>query len=744
MKAAVGPFRIVRPIGEGGMGVVYEAVDDRLGRKVALKTLLAAAEDPRARDRLRREARVAASVNHPNVCQVYEVGEDAGELYVAMELLEGEPLSARIARGPMPANEALRVALGVLGALEAIHARGLVHRDLKPSNVFLTPHGVKVLDFGLALGVDEKTSSTEERLTLTGMVVGTPQYMAPEQWTKQGIGPPSDLFALSSMLFEMLTGRAPFQGRNPMEIYHAIAYEPPPPLSGGSEPLDRLIQAALAKDPRDRPASAAAMAQAVRDAIAQVGDASIAVVRAVTRVMILPFRVLRPDPDVELVAAGLPDAITTSISGLPSIVVRSNRGVSLGPSGEPDLAAIAAQAQVDVVLVGTLLRAGDRVRVTSQLLETPAATVLWSERADLPFGDLFEFQDALTAKLVESLAPKLPSTRGGPRRGVPATAHAYELYVRANQIAHTTDQLPQARELYLQCVSEDPTFAPAWARLGRAHRVLAKYGLVPASEGYAKAGQAFTKALSLDPDLPLAHSLYTYYEVEEMGHARDAMVRLLGQVQRRAADADLWSALVVALRFGGLLAPSSAAHARARRLDPSVRTSVAFTYWMAAEYEKAIEIDDQDMRWLTVYSLPMMGKEAEAVAAIDESRASRPRGFSNAMLLALKAGIQRDREACLLHSKRVDDGGFHDPEGLYYAARNLSRAGADAEAMPLLERAVRGGFHVPVVMARDPWLDSLRGTPGFEALRREAEEGHRASVEAYRKAGGERLVGPIE
>src|SRR5262245_51820038 len=188
MKAAVGPFRLVRPIGEGGMGVVYEAVDDRLGRRVALKTILAASEDPRARDRLRREARVAASVNHPNVCQVYEVGEDSGELYVAMELLEGEPLSSRIARGPMPASEALRTALGVLAALEAIHARGLVHRDLKPSNVFLTPHGVKLLDFGLALGVEEASAKpTQERLTLTGMVVGTPQYMAPEQWTKEGI-----------------------------------------------------------------------------------------------------------------------------------------------------------------------------------------------------------------------------------------------------------------------------------------------------------------------------------------------------------------------------------------------------------------------------------------------------------------------------------------------------------------------------------------------------------------------------
>src|SRR5262245_33658100 len=208
VREVVGPYKIVRPLGEGGMGAVYEAEDARLGRRVALKTLLPASADPGARDRLWREARAGASVNHPNVCQVYDVGEADGELYVAMELLEGEPLSTRLARGPMPAPEALALALGMLGALEALHGKGVLHRDLKPSNVFLTPHGVKLLDFGLAgsiHGVGEPT-----HLTRPDMVVGTPHYVSPEQLEGREVDGRSDLFAVGAVLYEMRAGKQAF------------------------------------------------------------------------------------------------------------------------------------------------------------------------------------------------------------------------------------------------------------------------------------------------------------------------------------------------------------------------------------------------------------------------------------------------------------------------------------------------------------------------------------------------------
>src|SRR5262245_48400952 len=218
------------------MGVVYEARDERLGRPVALKMMLPASADPSARERLRREARTAAAVAHPNVCQVYEVGEDQGEIYVAMELLDGEPLAARVARGPMPPAEALRVAEEILAALEALHARGILHRDLKPTNVFLTSRGTKLLDFGLALptAAEATPDSVAQRLTMTGTVVGTPQYMAPERWTHgSDVGPEADLFAVGALLFEMIAGRPAFDRPSVMEIAHAVMFEPPPTLSGG-------------------------------------------------------------------------------------------------------------------------------------------------------------------------------------------------------------------------------------------------------------------------------------------------------------------------------------------------------------------------------------------------------------------------------------------------------------------------------------------------------------------------------
>ena len=209
----IGHYVIARRLGEGGMGIVYAARDERLDRTVALKTMSSVANDEAARRRFWREARAAASVNHPNVCQIYEIGEDAGELFIAMELLEGEPLLERLQRGPMSVSQTVPVGLGILAALSALHARGIVHRDLKPSNVFLTPHGVKVLDFGLARPELELMSVTETGLTRTGTVMGTPRYMAPEQMTGESVDTRSDLFAAGAILFEMLAGRPAFGGR---------------------------------------------------------------------------------------------------------------------------------------------------------------------------------------------------------------------------------------------------------------------------------------------------------------------------------------------------------------------------------------------------------------------------------------------------------------------------------------------------------------------------------------------------
>src|SRR4029078_947077 len=244
-----------------------------------------------------REARAVASVNHPNVCQIYDVGEEHGQLFFAMELLDGEALTELLKRGAISADQAVPIAIDLLTALAAIHGRGIVHRDLKPSNVFVTRHGVKLLDFGLARPDVDQTLDPAA-LTRSGVVMGTPRYMAPEQVTGDPVDTRTDLFAAGAILFEMLAGRPAFGGRTVMEIINATLNEQPPALSGSPAvaAVDRVIRRALAKRPSDRPPSADAMSGELGSVRVAFEDDTPALARALKRLVVLPFRILRPDP----------------------------------------------------------------------------------------------------------------------------------------------------------------------------------------------------------------------------------------------------------------------------------------------------------------------------------------------------------------------------------------------------------------------------------------------------------------
>src|SRR5262245_20058949 len=283
------------------MGVVYAARDERLGRTVALKTMSALAADETARKRFWREARAAASVSHPNICQIYEIGEDAGELFIAMELLDGQSLADEMRQGPLNVSRTVSVGLGMLSALSALHARGVIHRDLKPSNVFLTTHGVKLLDFGLARPELDSARQAATAITEAGMLVGTPRYMAPELVTGDEIDARSDLFAAGAILFEMLAGRPAFEGRTIAEVVHATVYEQPPALGGSPAvaAIDRVIRRAVAKRPADRVPSAAVMADELRAAASLDTDSVTAPAHTMTRLVVLPFRILRPDVETD-------------------------------------------------------------------------------------------------------------------------------------------------------------------------------------------------------------------------------------------------------------------------------------------------------------------------------------------------------------------------------------------------------------------------------------------------------------
>jgi eukaryotic-like serine/threonine-protein kinase len=739
----IGHYRFIRKLGEGGMGVVYAAHDERLQRPVAIKMLRPAGLDEQASKRLWREARAAAAVNHPNICQIYEIGEEAGELFIAMELLEGESLATVLERGPLPAADATQIMLGVLVALDALQRREIVHRDLKPSNVFQTAHGIKILDFGLAAPVKSVNPDldTATALTTAGTVVGTWSYMSPEQLQGQAVDVRSDIFAAGAILFELLAGRRAFAGRTMPEVFHAVLFEQPPALAGSAAiaGVDRVIHRALAKKPDDRYQTADAMAQELRSALLATDTAAPVRARPMTRLIVLPFRILRPDPETDFLAFSLPDAITNSLAGLESLVVRSSMVASRFIDQAADLKAIAAEAEVDIVLAGTLLRAGDQLRVSTQLTEAPSGTLVWSHTSQSHLHDIFQLQDDVVRRIIESVSPSLTVREQRIlKHDVPSTAKAYEFFLRANQLGQRPEHFIVARDLYLRCLEEDSHYAPAWARLGRCYRVIGKYGENP-EENLRLAEAAFRRALELNPELALAHNLYTQLEAER-GHAVEAMKRLLGRAHANQNDPELFAGLVHACRYCGLVDACFAAHRQARRLDPNIVTTVGNAHLMMGNFQAALETDASD--YTRALSLAFMGQEHEALRCIEELDSKGLPAISRLLLLTLGTSLQGRRQESVEATNQVISL-FTDPEGLYYMARQLSYLGETAGALATLKRVVDGGYFCVPVFARDPWLDPLRTHTEFVSILRHAGTRHQEARTVFMEAGGERLLGRL-
>jgi TolB-like protein len=516
----------------------------------------------------------------------------------------------------------------------------------------------------------------------------------------------------------------------------------PPALSGSPAvaAVDAVIHRALEKRADDRFPSAEAMARALRAALSASGGSTPPDVRPATRLAVLPFRLLRADTDVDFLAFGLADAIVSSLAGLQSLVVRSSHAGARYTSDAPDLRAIAAELGVDAVICGTLLQAGSRVRVTAQLLAAPAGTVLWSGVEQVAMGNLFELQDHLARAVVESLSIPL-STREQKRLGrdLPTNARAYELYLRANQLSHSPELLAAAQRLYRSALEEDPNYAPAWAKLGRVYRLLAKYGVDDAATNLQRAEDAFARALAIDPDLSAAHNLYTYFEVETLGRSKEAMARLVARLQADGASADLFAGLVLACRYCGLLEASLAADRQARRLDPTIRTSVAYTYFMLADWTSAMAHDTDDVRWIANWCLPMLGRDDEAIAAYAEVGQRPLPALMGRLATACRLALQGERAQCLELAVSFDSRGF-DPEGLYLAARALIRVREYDAAVRMIERAVERGFFCAAAFVRDPWLDPVRTMPGFARVLRAADERSRDAEAELRRLDGHRLL----
>ena len=472
-----------------------------------------------------------------------------------------------------------------------------------------------------------------------------------------------------------------------------------------------------------------------------VGPAAPSSVAHTFRLLVLPLRTLASTPETTFLSFSLPDAIAGSLAELPWLVVRAPLAVQ-GTGSGAEAEATRTRDSVDAVLEGTLAEGTAGTQVRMNLVEMPGGTVLFSDEFTVRLSELFNLQARVAREVARRLAPRaVPPARHAPTdQSEPSTPGAYVLYLRANQLAYETSQWLTARELYEAALHEDPGYAPAWARLARCHRVIGKFTASPdeTRRSFARAEEAFRRALALDPTLSLAHSLYAQLEVD-LGRAEQAMVRLVREARERPHAAELFAGLVHALRFCGLLDWSVAAHRRARALDPTLPTSVHHTWWMKGEYELALSETYGDIGYMPGVALAALGRERDAIAALrwrEREAADSRAGSYIASLRALLEGNHEQSLRALDHATALQV----DPEAIYYLARTYARLGSGQRALHEMTRVVHGGFFCHETFASDPWLAALGGDEEFDALLAHARAASARAADAFACAGGAHIL----
>ena len=515
----LGHHRVGRMIGAGGMGEVYEAEDLQLGRQVALKVLPAAiAADEERLIRFTREARILASLNHPSIVTIYSVDQHEGEHFITMELVEGRTLAACTPPQGLPVARLLDVAQPLADALAAAHERGIVHRDLKPSNVMLTPDGrVKVLDFGLAKADPRPGDRTTIDLTADGALIGTLRYMSPEQFAGASTDARSDVFSLGVILYELAAGRHPYTapGASLTEIVTAMQRVPTslavlaPALPAE---LTRVIARCLAKDPRVRPSSSMEV-RAALDAIRRgLGSSDRnpldADVPAVPSAAVLPFADMSPTGDQEYFCDGIAEEIISALAQLDGLRVAA-RTSSFAFKGKPeDVREIGHRLGVGAVLEGSVRKAGDRLRITVQLINVADGYHLWSQRFDRSADDIFAVQDEIALGVVEKLKVKLLAGGSGlpARRHVP-TQEAYHHYLKGRYFLNRRgdSDIQRAIAQFDQAIAADPAYALPHIGIAETFGVLGMWGFLPPAQAYGRVKASAKRAIELDDSLAEAH-----------------------------------------------------------------------------------------------------------------------------------------------------------------------------------------------------------------------------------------------
>ncbi|HUI50284.1 MAG TPA: protein kinase [Terriglobales bacterium] len=651
-----GHYLIEQKLGEGGMGVVYRARDEKLQRDVALKFLEALPTGSSAsHERVLQEARAISALNHPNICTVYEVGEIDGKPYIAMEFVEGHPLSLEIPSNGMPLEQVERYGMQLADALGHAHSRGIVHRDLKSANVMVMPQGrLKVLDFGISRRIEpgkggDGTTRFDQSWESQHTFTGTLPYVAPEILKGEDGDARSDIWSLGVLLYEMASGRRPFRGNTAFELSAAILRERTPLITPPLPPiLQSVIDRCLEKDPGQRYQSAGEVRAALEAATtssrsheyfsvlaAREGQAQRAhltrilalfalvvlaagglgywyygkarakakkvMVGAIQSIAVLPLENLSGDPSQDYFADGMTDALITELSQIKKLRVISRTSVMQFKHTQKSLQEIAQELNVDAVVEGTVVRSGDRVRISAKLFQANVEGALWADNFERKFTDVLALQSDVATAIARGIQVELSQPEASElARSRTVIPDAYEAYLkgRYESSKRTPDGFRAALSFFRTATEKDPTFAAAYAGLAVTYMNLSNYQLSPAAEVMPQALQEAEKSLQLDDRLAEAHAALAairFYGLERTGIESEFLKAIA--LNPGYAQGLHWYALFLAAE--GRREESITEIKLAREIDPRsliINANVGWCYYLAGDYDKALEAEKETLK----------------------------------------------------------------------------------------------------------------------------------------------------